>query len=144
MGEFFQHQVHADTRSFDHWLSGQYPWVGDNSFLVKSLIFFHIPGIIAYRGRRRIRAVRLRKERLLERYVLPHDRREKVTRHMCRALLRLTGWFFHIPPNLVVECVPTHRKPPEVRICRLSIQSAVGTRPPSTSTPHCPACWARR
>jgi hypothetical protein len=46
----------------------------------------------------------------------------------------------HIPPNLVVECVPTHRKPPEVRICRLSIQSGVGTRPPSTSTPHWPAC----
>jgi hypothetical protein len=34
----------------------------------------------------------------------------------------------------------THRKPPEVRICRLSIQSGVGTRPPSTSTPHWPAC----
>jgi hypothetical protein len=51
---------------------------------------------------------------------------------------------FHIPPNLVVERVPTHRKPPEVRIWRLSIQFAVGTRPPSTSTPHCPACWARR
>ena len=51
---------------------------------------------------------------------------------------------FHIPPNLVVECVPTHRKPPEVRICRLSIQSGVGTRPPSTSTPHWPACCARR
>ena len=31
---------------------------------------------------------------------------------------------------------PAHRKPPEVRICRLSIQSWVGTRPPSTSTPH--------
>src|SRR5713101_6168507 len=29
-----------------------------------------------------------------------------------------------------------HRKPPEVRICRLRNQSAVGTRPPSTSTPH--------
>ena len=38
----------------------------------------------------------------------------------------------------------THRKPPEVRICRLSIQSVVGTRPPSTSTPHWPACLARR
>jgi Hydantoinase/oxoprolinase N-terminal region len=37
-----------------------------------------------------------------------------------------------------------HRRPPEVRMCRLSIQSCVGTRPPSTSTPHCPACWARR
>jgi putative DNA methylase len=52
--------------------------------------------------------------------------------------------FFHIPPNLVVDGVPTQRKPPEVRICKLSIQSAVGTRPPSTSTPHCPACLARR
>src|SRR5262249_57672687 len=39
----------------------------------------------------------------------------------------VTPQISHIPPNLVVECVPTHRKPPEVRICRLSIQSAVGT-----------------
>jgi hypothetical protein len=50
----------------------------------------------------------------------------------------------HIPSNLVVERVTAHRKPPEVRSCRLRNQSAVGTRPPSTSTPHCPACWARR
>jgi len=42
----------------------------------------------------------------------------------------------HIPPNLVVECVLAHRKPPEVRICRLTIQSVVGKTPPSTSTPH--------
>jgi hypothetical protein len=54
------------------------------------------------------------------------------------------AWIFHIPPNLVVERVTAHRKPPEVRICRLRNQSAVGTRPSSTSTPHCPACWARR
>jgi hypothetical protein len=50
---------------------------------------------------------------------------------------------FHIPPDYVVRCVATHRKPPEVRIWRLSIQSDVGTRPPSTSTPHCPAWMAR-
>jgi hypothetical protein len=50
---------------------------------------------------------------------------------------------YHIPPNLVVELVTAHRKPPEVRICRLRHQSAVGTRPPSTSTPHWPACFAR-
>jgi hypothetical protein len=36
--------------------------------------------------------------------------------------------------------VSTHRKPLEVRICRLRNQSIVGTRPPSTSTPHWPAC----
>src|SRR5437867_2561924 len=48
----------------------------------------------------------------------------------------------HIPLNLVVECVTTHPKPPDVRICRLRNQSCVGTVPPSTSTPHCPACWA--
>jgi RNA-directed DNA polymerase len=36
-----------------------------------------------------------------------------------------------------------HRKPPEVRICRLRNQSRVGTRPPSTSTPHRPLCLAR-
>jgi hypothetical protein len=29
-----------------------------------------------------------------------------------------------------------HRKSPEVRLCRLSIQFCVGNRPPSTSTPH--------
>jgi hypothetical protein len=50
----------------------------------------------------------------------------------------------HIPPNLVVKRVTAHRKPPEVRIWRLRNQSRVGTVPPSTSTPHCPACWARR
>src|SRR5437016_5406519 len=46
--------------------------------------------------------------------------------------------------NLVVEQVTAHRKPPDVRIWRLSNQSRVGTFPPSTSTPHWPACWARR
>src|SRR5712691_4354987 len=46
--------------------------------------------------------------------------------------------------HYVVEAVTADRKPPEVRICRLRNQSAVGTRPPSTSTPHWPACWARR
>ena len=50
----------------------------------------------------------------------------------------------HTPPDLVVRDVTAHRKPPDVRICRLRHQSAVGTRPPSTSTPHCPACRARR
>ncbi len=50
----------------------------------------------------------------------------------------------HIPPNLVVECITAQRKPPEVSIWRFSNQSRVGTVPPSTSTPHCPACWARR
>src|SRR5262249_36919633 len=39
---------------------------------------------------------------------------------------------FHIPLDLVVECVTTQRKPPEVRICRLRNQSAVGTRPPGS------------
>jgi hypothetical protein len=47
---------------------------------------------------------------------------------------------FHIPSHFVVRRVTTQRKPPEVRICTLSIQSRVGTRPPSTSTPHWPAC----
>src|SRR5215510_9449243 len=47
----------------------------------------------------------------------------------------------HIPPDLVVRGIPTHRESPEVRICRLSLQSHVGTRPPSPFTPHCPACW---
>src|SRR6266700_3881578 len=51
---------------------------------------------------------------------------------------------FTAHPNYVVECGIAHRKPPDVRIWRLSNQSRVGTLPPSTSTPHCPACWARR
>jgi hypothetical protein len=45
-------------------------------------------------------------------------------------------YFAQIPPNYVVVPIPSQRKPPEVRICRLSIQSDVGMRPPSTSTPH--------
>jgi len=53
-------------------------------------------------------------------------------------------WIVHIPPNLVVEGVTAHRKPPEVRIWRLRNQSRVGTFPPSTSTPQWPACLARR
>jgi len=43
---------------------------------------------------------------------------------------------FHIPPDIVVRGSTTHRKPPEVRICRLRNRSAVGKRPPPTSTPH--------
>src|SRR6266545_4673318 len=49
----------------------------------------------------------------------------------------------HIPSHFVVEGIAAHRKPPEVKIWRLSSQSRVGTVPPSTSTPHWPACWAR-
>src|SRR6266849_6398792 len=51
---------------------------------------------------------------------------------------------FSAHPNYVVECGIAHRKPPDVRICRWRNQSAVGTRPPSTATPHCPACLPRR
>ena len=57
---------------------------------------------------------------------------------------RVVNGKVHIPPDLVVECGTAHRKPPDVRIWRLSSQSRVGTLPPSTSTPHWPACWARR
>src|SRR5215831_8022755 len=49
----------------------------------------------------------------------------------------------HTPPNYVVEDGTTQRKPPEVRMWTLRNQSRVGTRPPSTSTPHFPACLAR-
>src|SRR4030095_4729010 len=51
---------------------------------------------------------------------------------------------FTAHPNYVVKRVPAQRNPPEVRIWRLRNQSCVGTLPPSTSTPHCPACLARR
>src|SRR5215475_9231207 len=56
--------------------------------------------------------------------------------HRCGHLGTLKNGLSHIPSDLVVACVPAHRKPPDVRICRLRHQSAVGTRPPSTSTPH--------
>src|SRR5438128_1913374 len=46
--------------------------------------------------------------------------------------------------DLVVRGITAHRKPPDVRIWRLRNQSRVGTVPPSTSTPHWPACLARR
>src|SRR4030095_10634942 len=71
--------------------------------------------------------------------------------HACavkRGLWQVLGFYepqyFHIPPDLVVRGIIAHRKPPDVRICRLRNQSRVGTVPPSTSTPHCPACLARR
>jgi hypothetical protein len=51
---------------------------------------------------------------------------------------------FHIPPDLVVKGITAQRKPPEVRIWILRNQSLVGNRPPSTCTPHWPACFARR
>ena len=69
---------------------------------------------------------------------------EYVRRAPDEVLGTLLAWIFHIPPNLVVEHVTAHRKPPEVRIWRLRSQSRVGTLPPSTSTPHWPACRARR
>src|SRR2546427_3557620 len=51
---------------------------------------------------------------------------------------------FTAHPNYVVEDATAQRKPPEVRVCRLRSQSAVGNRPSSASTPHGPACVARR
>ena len=65
-------------------------------------------------------------------------------------LAAITAWKavttrkYHTPPDFVVRGVTAQRKPPEVRICKLRNQSRVGTVPPSTSTPHWPACWARR
>ena len=51
MGELLQHQIHGDARPLDNWLSRQNPWVRDDSFSVKSLIFLHILLIIiAYPG----------------------------------------------------------------------------------------------
>src|SRR5919202_499548 len=54
MGEFFQHQVQANARPRALGLSRQYPWIGNDAFLVHALIFFHIQGIIAHRGHYRI------------------------------------------------------------------------------------------
>jgi hypothetical protein len=52
--------------------------------------------------------------------------------------------YYHIPSPVVVACMPTHRKPTDVGLWRGSSQSCVGTVPSVTSTPHWPACWARR
>jgi len=52
--------------------------------------------------------------------------------------------YYHIPSPVVVACMSTHRKPTDVRRWRGSSQSCVGIVPPVTSTPHWPACWARR
>jgi hypothetical protein len=41
MGELLQHQVHGDARPLDNRLSRQNPWVSNDSFPVKSLIFLH-------------------------------------------------------------------------------------------------------
>jgi hypothetical protein len=49
------------------------------------------------------------------------------------------------PLGSVERFQPSTRHPPLLGFLgAMSSQSAVGTRPPSTSTPHCPACWARR
>jgi hypothetical protein len=42
MGELLEHQVHGNARPLDDWLASQNPWVGDDSLLVESLIFFHM------------------------------------------------------------------------------------------------------
>ena len=60
--------------------------------------------------------------------------------HLSKSLATALIGIFHIPSNYVVGHVTAQRKPPEVRICRLRNQSRVGTLPPSTSTPHWPAC----
>src|SRR3989475_5569923 len=85
--------------------------------------------------------------------LLPHDAFQEHAAHLAEwsATLRSKGsertcirsglpTFLHCActahPDVVVKDVAAHRKPPEARICRLRNQSAVGTRPPSTSTPH--------
>src|SRR2546426_9787088 len=52
--------------------------------------------------------------------------------------------YYHIPSHGMVECIPAHRKPTDVRIWSVSSSSCVGTVPPLTATPHWPVCWARR
>src|SRR5713101_844445 len=85
--------------------------------------------------------------------LLPHDAFQEHAAHLAEWPAKLSSkgsertcirsglstflhYAFTAHPDLVVEPVAVHRKPPEVRIWRLSIQSCVGTRPPSTSTPH--------
>src|SRR2546425_10977876 len=92
--------------------------------------------------------------------LLPHDAFQEHAAHLAEwsATLRSKGsertcirsglpTFLHCActahPDLVVEPITAHRKPPDVRIRRLRNQSRVGTVPPSTATPHYPACWAR-
>jgi hypothetical protein len=80
------------------------------------------------------------------------------SRSDCEILIQVLRWYFWLAaaikeaklslkkPHSIAfrgKGATTQRKPPEVRIRRLRNQSAVGMRPPSTSTPHCPACLAR-
>jgi len=51
MRELFKHQVHGNTRAFDHRLARQNAWVRNDSIVVMSRVFFHIQAIIAYRGK---------------------------------------------------------------------------------------------
>src|SRR5215468_10955750 len=41
--------------------------------------------------------------------------------------------FLYIPPDCVVRESPAHRKPPDVRRCRVRPPSRVGTVPPATA-----------
>ena len=75
---------------------------------------------------------------------VPYLKGRTILRPALPLVIHPRGRNIHIPSLLVVERVTAHRKPPEVRIWRLSSQSRVGTVPPSTSTPQWPACWARR
>jgi hypothetical protein len=74
---------------------------------------------------------------------LTTEQRGQYYHQVCESLVRCHK-IYHIPSDFVVACVTPQRKPPEVRIWRLRNQSCLGTVPPSTSTPHCPAWWARR
>jgi hypothetical protein len=82
-------------------------------------------------------ALQAEQERLVRQWPKPlkNDGKVKVWVRTAQGLA-VPVWVTHIPPDLVVRGIPAHRKPPEVRIWRLRNQSAVGTRPPSTSTPH--------
>lgn len=45
MREFFQNQVHRDTRPLDNWLARQDVRVRNNAFAVESLILLHIQSL---------------------------------------------------------------------------------------------------
>jgi putative transposase len=124
-------RLHPSDRLFWAWLSRLWPgWQA-------TLAFVQPRTVIAWQQKRfRDHWRRLSQSGTSGRPAVAREVRDLI-RNMSRANpLWGSPRIVHIPSDLVVERVITQRKPPEVRICRLRNQSCVGTRPPSTSTPH--------
>ena len=99
------------------------------------LMIYGKGGIYGTKSKRRIIPLTNRVRPLIDHYFAIYDTIGMTPRTIQRILKRIANKA-QIPPDLVVRSSTAHRKPPDVRICRLRNQSRVGTVPPSTSTPH--------